>query len=71
MRSEAAKESLEDQTQKVAAAKTETQQAQPTASWVESEAVQDAASVEQAVKAQEDAQRDLDDAQASEVSQQR
>ena len=50
VRSEASKESLEDQMQKVAATKTETQQAQQTASWVESEAVQDAANVEQAVK---------------------
>ena len=43
MRSEASKESL----QKVAAATTETQQAQQTASW---EAVHDAANVAQAVK---------------------
>ena len=60
VRSEASKESLEDQMQEVAAARTVTQQVQQTARWVEPEAVQHAANVEQAVKAQEDAKRDLD-----------
>ena len=54
-RSEATKVSLEDQAQMAASAETETQQAQHTVSQVESEAVKDAANVEQAVKAQEDA----------------
>ena len=81
-RSEAMKESLEDQVQKAAAAET---------SQVESEAVKDSANDEQALKAQEnaeadeaevsakaaaarevtsDAERDLDDVRSSEASQQ-
>ena len=55
-RSEATKVSLEDQAQMAAAAETEVQQAQQTISQVESEAAKDAANVEQAVRAQEDAE---------------
>ena len=69
MRSDASKESPEDQTQEVVVAKTESQQAQLTASQVEPEAMQDAASVEQAVTAQEDTEGGPEDAQAGEVSQ--
>ena len=69
-RSEATRASLEDQVQKPAASETEPQHTQQAASQVESEAVKDAASVEHAVKAQEDDERDLDDARVSEASQQ-
>ena len=69
-RSEATRASLEDQVQKPAASETEAQHTQQAASQVESEAVKDAANVEQAVKAQEDDERDLDDARVSEASQQ-
>ena len=56
--------------QKPAASETEPQHTQQAACQVESEAVKDAANVEQAVKAQEDDERDLDDARVSEASQQ-
>ena len=64
-RSEAMRASMEDQVQKPAAAESETQHAKQAVSQAEPEQVEDAATAEQAVKAQKDAERDPDDVRAS------